>query len=224
MAKQPSNKKKYILFITMSVILVGLVGLGIYKLSPLGQEKQSDMEVYQEKLQTFIQDHDYITEGNKNSDVQVVAFIDYRCSHCADYHREYKLSELQSKIDDNQIGYTEIPYSVVDEKSADYAKMLKVLNKRQDESLVSQFSTQAFETSTMDNDPVKTVQRMDLSKQEKSKIIKSYENDKIDNDRKEISNKLRIQSTPTVFVNKHHVNKAKNVKGIVDEQLEKEDE
>src|SRR5699024_4365700 len=120
----------------MSIILIGVVAFGLFKISPLGDNKASDKEDYKDKLQDYIKDNDdYLTQGNKNSKVQVVAFVDYRCPHCSNYDREIKQQKVQPKIDNNEIGYTEIPYQVTDDEFVDYEKMYKTFNQLDDINL-----------------------------------------------------------------------------------------
>lgn len=222
--KLQKKQKRSIILIVTSVILIGVVAFGLFKISPLGDNKSSDKEDYKDKLQDYIKDSDdYLTQGNKNSKVQVVAFVDYRCPHCSDYDREIKQQKVQPKIDNNEIGYTEIPYPSVDKTSEDYAKMYKTFNQLGDVNLSEQFSKQAFETSTMDNDPVKTVKKINLPKDKEQKIIKKYKEHPPKNDKDEIHDKLKIASTPTIFVNSHRVNEANNLIKIIDEKLDNND-
>lgn len=218
------DKRKTIIISVMSFILLVAVAFTVYKMTPLGNNKASDDESYKDKLQDYIKDNDdYLTQGNKDSKVQVVSFVDFRCSHCSDYNREIKQSKIQPKIDSGEIGYTQIALPVVDSISDDYADMYKIFNRQGDVDLSEQFSKQAFETSTIDNDPVKTVEKMKLPKDKEKHIIKSYENTTIKGDKDKIKSKLKVVSTPTIFVNSHHVRDAKNLKDIVDEKLEGKD-
>lgn len=222
--KLQKKQKRSIILIVTSIILIGVVAFGLFKISPLGDNKASDKEDYKDKLHDYIKDNDdYLTQGNKNSKVQVVAFVDYRCSHCSDYDREIKQQKVQPKIDNNKIGYTEIPYPVTDAKSEDYAKMYKTFNQLGDVNLSEQFSKQAFETSTMDNDPVKTVKKINLPKDKEQKVIKKYKEHPSKNDKDKIRDELKISSTPTIFVNSHHVNEANNLIKIIDEKLDDKD-
>lgn len=64
---------------------------------------------------------------------------------------------------------------------------------------------------------------MKLPKDKEKHIIKSYENTTIKGDKDKIKSKLKVVSTPTIFVNSHHVRDAKNLKDIVEEKLEGKD-
>src|SRR5699024_2844890 len=157
----------------MSIILIGVVAFGLFKISPLGDNKASDKEDYKDKLHDYIKDNDdYLTQGNKNSKVQVVAFVDYRCSHCSDYDREIKQQKVQPKIDNNKIDYTENHYPVTYAKYEYYTKKNKTINQLGDVNLSEKFSKQAFENSTRDNDTMKTVKRINLPKDKEQKVIK----------------------------------------------------
>ena len=75
--KLQKKQKRSIILIVTSIILIGVVAFGLFKISPLGDNKASDKEDYKDKLHDYIKDNDdYLTQGNKNSKVQVVAFVD----------------------------------------------------------------------------------------------------------------------------------------------------
>lgn len=199
-------KRRYRVLTIFGVLLILIVAFGIYKLFSNEQTKQNekDPELILEKQNDFIKEHGYLSEGQNNK-IHVVAFTDYRCPHCADYHKNIKNEMVQDYIDNGTIKYTEMQFPVMDKESTNYEKMSLIVQQKGDIDDLKTFSDKAYQSSSVDNDPIKTLKRMNLNNKEEKEIIDIYKNKAPKSNKSDIKAKLKISSTPTVFVNGKHV-------------------
>lgn len=200
------TKRHYRFLIIIGIILILLIAFGIYKLFSNEQEKKEskDPDVILEKQNNFIKEHNYLSEGKDNS-IHVVAFTDYRCPHCADYHKNIKNKILQSYIDNGTIQYTEMQYPVMDKTSKKYEQMSLIVQKHGNLREYKQFSDKAYQSSSVDNDPVKTLKRLNLNDEDEKKMIDTYKDNPPKSNKSDIKSELKVVSTPTIFVNGKYI-------------------
>lgn len=199
-------KRHYKFVVILGLLLVIFIAFGIYKLYSNEQEQKNakDPEVVLEKQNNFIKEHHYLSEG-KSNEIHVVAFTDYRCPHCADYHKNTKSKMLQKYIDNGTIKYTELQYPVIDKASKKYEIMSLVLQKHGTIEDFKTFSEKSYQSSSVDNDPVKTLKRVDLNDKEEKDMIDIYKNNPPKSNKSQIKNELKVTSTPTIFVNGKYI-------------------
>lgn len=214
-------KKRYITTTILITLVVIVIGLGIYKM--FSNEKDNpnnkDPDNVLKEQNDFIKDEDYLSEGKEDSKIHVVAFIDYRCSHCADYHFNIKNKVLQNYIDNGKVKYTEIPFPVIDKKSKEYAEMARVIHKSGNKNHLTEFTSKAYQSSTIDNNPIKTIKRMKLDEKEQNTIINTYKKNETNDNKSKIQSKLKISSTPTIFINGKHLKEANLLKDAVEQEM-----
>ncbi|MGP5096165.1 DsbA family protein [Staphylococcus equorum] len=199
-------KRHYKFVIILGLLLVIFIVFGIYKLysNEQAQKNEKDPELVLEKQNNFIKNHDYLSEGTSD-EIHVVAFTDYRCPHCADYHKNIKSKMLQSYIDNGTIKYTEMQYPVIDKLSKQYEIMSLIIQKHGTLSDFKTFSDKANQSSSVDNDPIKTLKRIDLSDKDEKDMIDIYKNNPPKSNKSKIKAELKVTSTPTIFVNGKYI-------------------
>ena len=204
------------------IILLLFISFGLYQLFSQNNSEtnsnHSSSEKILKKQEKMIKDKGYLTEGNRKSNIHVVTFTDYRCPHCSDYHFNQKKDLLDAYIRNNKIQYTEIPLPVIDKESTDYEKMAMVFAKNKNINQFNKFTDKAYQSSTIDNDPIKTVDRVDISTKDKNKIINEFKHSKFKSNKNKIKEKFNIHSTPTIYVNGKKVNNVKSLKKMIEKE------
>lgn len=201
----------------MTLLLIIIVGTVLY--NSYKQNKSEAPEEVLHKQESFIKDKGYLTEGDKNSQLHIVAFVDYRCAHCSDFHLNYKNTKLQKYIDNGSVKYTEILFPVIDKDSVKYTKMIRAINETGDIDYLKEYSNRAFESSTTDNNPIKTLKRTDIPEKDKNKILDTYKHHTPKNNKAEIKSELRISSTPTIFVNGDYVSDVEVLEDVIQQKM-----
>ncbi|MDK7284311.1 DsbA family protein [Staphylococcus pettenkoferi] len=201
------KKRPYIFLAITGIALLLIIAISVYKTYHSTDQKKKDSKdpkVILKKQNHFIKKNGYLSEG-KNNPIHVVAFTDYRCPHCADYHKNIKKKLLNKYIDNGTIKYTEIQYPVIDKTSKKYEKMALIVQKNTDISSYKDFSDKAYQSSSVDNDPIKTLKRTNISDKKKKHIIESYKNKPFKSKKSNISSKLKVSASPTIFVNGKYI-------------------
>ncbi|HBI1187662.1 TPA: DsbA family protein [Staphylococcus aureus] len=215
-------KKRYTLLILFSIILIIVIGISFYFLylnnKPKEQPQSSSNKLLQQQ-EKFIKDNNYLTEGSNKSKAHVVVFTDYRCSHCSNYYYNQKLNLLQKYIDTGKVKYTEIPFPVIDKESSNYEKMARVIQKRNDSKTLIEFTKKSYQSSSIDNNPIKTLKRVNLNSKTFHDITNEYKSSNIKSNKSKIQDKFDITSTPTVFVNGKFVRDIDFMKKMVEEEI-----
>lgn len=199
-------KKRYRLITILSILVIVFIILGVYKIYQ--NEKTSkngrDSTTILNKQNEFIQKHKYLSEGSNNK-IHVIAFTDYRCPQCADYHTEIKNKLLSKYIDNKTVKYTEIQYPVIDDISKEYEKMSLVIQKYGNIDDFKQFSDKSYQSSTIDDNPIKTLKRIKFNNKKEKMFLNHYKENSLKSNKSEINSKLKISSTPTIFVNGKYI-------------------
>ncbi|HII1196063.1 TPA: DsbA family protein [Staphylococcus aureus] len=215
-------RKKYTTLLVFSILLIMLIGISFYFLysnNKPEEQSQSSSNTLLQQQKDFIRDNNYITEGSKKSKVHVVVFTDYRCSHCSNYYYNQKLSWLQKYIDTGKVKYTEIPFPVIDKESNNYEKMTRVIQTRNDRKTLIEFTKKSYQSSSIDNNPIETLKRVNLNSKTFHDITNEYKSSNIKSNKSEIQDKFDITSTPTVFVNGRFVRDIDFMKKMVEEEI-----
>lgn len=216
-------KKEYIILSLFTVLALLLLGLGIYKMvsSSIHEEKtkKDANKTLLEKQEQFIKNNHYISEGKKRSDVHVVVFTDFRCSHCSKYYFSQKKKSIQKYIDSGKLEYTEIIFPVIDKKSKDYEKMARIFNDKGDINKLKRFADKSYQSSSVDNDPVKTVKRMNLNDKEQNDVINKYKKMSFKSNKSKIQKEFDIYATPTIYVNGKIVNDLSLLNRMIEKEI-----
>ncbi|MCO4327871.1 DsbA family protein [Staphylococcus agnetis] len=203
--------------LTLSLIVFGMLKM-LNKEVPLSKQPPEKIKAKQER---YINQNGYISEGKKDSDVHVVVFIDYLCPTCRKYEQNIKKKLENKYISNRKIKYTEIPYPVVNKDSTKYASMARVIHKYGDIKTLQKYADKSFQSSTVDKDPLKTLERLDIDTDLKSKLTKEYKDNPPSANKSEINSKLGIAETPTIFVNGKHVSQGTLLEEVINQESEK---
>ena len=96
-------------------------------------------------------------------------------------------------------------YPVMDKTSKKYEQMSLIVQKHGNLREYKQFSDKAYQSSSVDNDPVKTLKRLNLNDEDEKKMIDTYKDNPPKSNKSDIKSELKVVSTPTIFVNGKYI-------------------
>lgn len=158
-------------------------------------------------------------KGDKNAKVQIIAFTDFRCIHCRNFHKDME-NQIQSYIDDGDVSYRNIQHPVIGDSSEKFAFMADGLAKYATDDDYWKFSDLAYEHFEEQN-PVKILDKTHITKDKRDKVMDYYNKHQSDDYDKSKNKGLGVEVTPTIFINNHNVGDASKLEEQVKERVYK---
>lgn len=211
--KQKKQKNSVILIIGIGFLLLLIISFGFFIRAIVQHKSSSDSDEMNKELNHYIE-HKNIPSFGKG-DVHVVVMSDYRCPDCHRFREEIYKPHLRQYVDKGAIKYTEVEFPIIDNKSYDYSHMTDVINQLDDKELVEEFKEIAYQKSTTDNNPEKTLKRTSIDSKDFKRVVDAYNKhrEQAHADKKRLK-ALGIDETPSVFINGERVAQDEVVKKI----------
>lgn len=162
--------------------------------------------------------------GSDSASVQIVQYGDLRCPHCKSFHNEIFPEIKKDYIAKGKVSFEYRDIGILGYESYKLGKLSYIINKHSPSEYWSYIDNALNETAN----PNKLIDKLDVSKNTKSKIKKDYKEHDNYADKKmeknlETAHNKSIEVVPSVTINGEkieNIKKYKAVKNIINEEIE----
>lgn len=206
------DRLRWIVTLCFAVFIIIFVAYGVYSIYNEFYKKDT-----KDKVTELAENKHALPLGDEHAKVEVIAFTDFKCIHCRDFHKQAK-DELQSYIDDGDVQMRTIQHPLLGDKSEKFATMADAITKHNLKNVYWEYTDEAYDDFNESN-PIKVLDETKISKDDKKDVIETYNKEKRKPYNKVASENIGINATPTVFVNGHFVSDIDDLEDYVKREL-----